>query len=208
MNIGEVISILDENQIDDIIEISSSLVGCNGSSLLIHGVADLHEHWDKISCAVAELFFPCKFEHIVITSCPIPESLDEWYHMLQGIITKIDTNGIDPLSLMGKRIDFDNVETRGFFYSEYSDMPTHLKLISDADVIFGTVDSNLLEPYINLLNRFISKYMVGVYVDDENKTDVYRIIKNNKLKTIGECIANKGKIIFVGNIDKLFLKDV
>ena len=59
MKIGEVISRLDENQIYNIIEISSSLVGCDGSSLLIHGVADLHEHWDKISCAVASFVFPC-----------------------------------------------------------------------------------------------------------------------------------------------------
>lgn len=208
MKIGEVISRLDENQIYNILGISSSLVGCDGSSLLIHGVADLYEHWDKISCAVASFVFPCKFEHIVITGCPIPESLDEWYSVLYGITTKIDTNGVDHLNFIGKRIDFDNVETRGFNHSECSDMPTHLKLINNADVIFGTIDSDLLEPYIRLLNRFIAKYMVGVYVDDENKTDVYRIIKNNKLNTFGECNTNKGKIIFVGNIDKLFLKDV
>ena len=178
MKIGEVISRLDENQIYNILGISSSLVGCDGSSLLIHGVADLYEHWDKISCAVASFVFPCKFEHIVITGCPIPESLDEWYSVLYGITTKIDTNGVDHVNFIGKRIDFDNVETRGFNHSECSDMPTHLKLINnfykelikdlDEDNTHKSVIamSNILDVFLKLDSKKIKSFVSAAKIMD------------------------------------------
>ena len=156
----------------------------SGKNVLLYGVQDVFGKWDRLTIGIV---CRAEFNKLKVTEYPIPESLEDWHTMFHGVVTELDD-----LSGVSNILNFIDDNTKPF--EIISDMPVHIKMIMDAEIILGMPNEKIVEPYIRLLKQFKKNFVLGV---DGMIAD--KLIKKYSLTEYSRYTTeNKTQIVFIG----------
>lgn len=171
--------------LDDIFALSDMIAKLtSGKNVLLYGVQDVFGKWDRLTIGIV---CRAEFNKLKVTEYPIPESLEDWYCLFTGVVTEID-------DLFGVTNILNYIDDNTKPFEICGDMPVHIRMIMDADFIFGMPNEKIVEPYIKLLKQFKKEFAICV---DSIKAD--KLIKKYSLKKYGTyTTTNKTQIVFIG----------
>lgn len=169
---------------------------------------------DSLTVYLITHFNDLGMKKLIITDFPIPEEPEEWTELLEGqryVIEKVPSNFSEKHDCHSIAIEqFLAKHREPFRVRDNSNKIAHIETIKTADVVMGFPSSDILEPYVKMLEKYNKFYIIGGYVTEDNFSDYLEVFKMRKFEITAVtslrvkeflCECN-GSLIWMDNFDK------